>query len=1651
MTQHNIFTKWIRRFLKLLLWTFTTLIFLFLIIVFLIRLDSVQNFLIQKATHFISDKTKTNVRIGHVGISFPKEVVLENVFLDDLHKDTLLSAGLIGVDVDMFGLFSDKLIIDNIRLENIIADIHNTEIDSAFNYEFILNAFSSEKNSSMVDTAKGEPMEMSVNEITLTNINFRYGDIFHKSNIVTKLGKLNIEFDEVNISQNKFHLNSLELSDATMLMEENKPDAIENNNSDTIQNILPDIQFSELNINNVVFASVNHSTNEKMEFNVGKCNIKAKSISLSQSKIEIDDLLLENSSGLIQLTNSNNEPASDDSTTPWIITANEIVLNAVAYKMDFLKTPVARGFDANHMDAKDINTVINDFVFDPDHITAEIESMSLKEKSGIEVKELSTKFLFNDKQIALNDLDLQTKGSRIKNRIVLKYDSRKSLSVVEKLGLDINLNNSEIDRNEIAIFQPGLFNKPSLSGIPEIIFLDTRLDGKVGDINIKEMNLSFDSTLLKLTGRVKGLPDFNKSFFDIDLVQLKTNRSDILKLIAKQNTYIPDYIAVNGKVRGTIKNFNGDADIITSSGNIFAKINMEQGSENFSANIKTEHVDLSHILRDTSFGKLNMTADINGTSFDPEKGVYDIDIKTDSFEYKKYMYSTLKINGKYGHEQFEGVAAMNDTNLAFTFDGKINVAKDNQQFDFRFNLAAADLQKLNLIDQDIKLSAKTSASIRGADMSSINGNARIDDLFIMKENKTYRIDSVLFATFNEKGNSSLNLSSAIVDLDFKGTFNAQNLGAVIKHQFSHYLDIADSAIAVSNNDFTFSVNIKNHPVISEVIMPDLETFDHIKISGSLDSKNNILVLNADVPKLNYGGIDVNNLLFSLSSDADKLDYNLSVDGISNSSFRVIKTTLSGQVKDNVASINLLMKDTMENEKLNMKAELTSMYEGDYHFKILPGLTIAGTSWNLPKDNFIRFGTHGMLFNHFELSNEDQYASINTPTQKAGEEISFDFRKFRLETFSRLIEKDSSFLEGKMDGKLQTKYTETGAAFTAALTISDLSVRNNQIGNIKIDAVNNAADNFKFALHISGNENDVDLNATYKTTVPPDLNIQSKINSMSMQTVAALSNGKLTNAKGSLNGEVNISGNPSDPKIKGQLQFKNAGFQSTFANNYFVLDDEKFEFDDKGIYLNSFTISDTSGNTAKLNGSVYLDNLSIKSFDLGMVLNNFTVLNTVDQKDKLFFGKLTLNSNNTIKGTPALPKIFSKTTLVGGSSLTVIVPEASVSTDRGEGVVVFTDPQHKIHPVFTVEEKEELKKSEIKGFDVAADIELDKKSTLKIVIDPISGDSLVLRGDGTLSFGIDPGGATSLTGTFTVFEGSYRVSLQDFIHKDFSIKKGSTITWNGDPLDAEISIDAVHEQKASPAELVAGQIGNLSEQEKNMYKQVLPFQVILHMKGNLLKPDISFEIDLPSKDRMSMGGTVYSRLNQLNNDPSELNKQVFALLVLGRFVQQDPLAGTSGSSGIGSVARTSVSKFISQQLNQFSGKHIKGVEVNFDLLTYDDYSTGSAEATTQIAIEVKKSLFNDKVSVQVGSTVGLSENNNNSNTNEFASDVEIEYKLGESGVYRLKAFHQNEYDDGIEGPVDVTGVGLIYNRDFDLWKDLFKTKKEEEVAVPLKKD
>jgi len=435
-----------------------------------------------------------------------------------------------------------------------------------------------------------------------------------------------------------------------------------------------------------------------------------------------------------------------------------------------------------------------------------------------------------------------------------------------------------------------------------------------------------------------------------------------------------------------------------------------------------------------------------------------------------------------------------------------------------------------------------------------------------------------------------------------------------------------------------------------------------------------------------------------------------------------------------------------------------------------------------------------------------------------------------------------------------------------------------------------------------------------------------------------------------------------------------------------------------------------------------------------------VLNTTAVNNKLYYGKVILDSKISIKGNVDLPIINGDIKIVRGSHFTFAVPDSKVTVDRGDGIVIFTSDSSSLDPIM-LRQNEVVASKSITGVDLSAKIHIDRNSTLKLLVDPISGDSLSVRGDADLNFKLDASGQTSLSGRYVVYDGNYKASLENLIVRKFSISRGSTILWSGDPLNALVDIKATYTTKTAPDGLLV----NSAIIDSSALRKPLPFIVVMSMNGELLKPVISFQLDMPDNSKGALGGEVYSKITAINSNESEVNKQVFALLVLNRFIVPD---NSGGSGGASDFARRSVSRMMSNELNKLSAKYVEGLQIDVDVQSYNQVNNGQQQGNTQVEVGVTKSLLDERLSVQIGGNIPIEgqDASANSGAKNITGDVTVEYKLTKNGRYKVKAFRVNQYDGVTNGTIVETGAGIMYIRNFTHFKELFISRKKRKTLT-----
>jgi hypothetical protein len=301
-------------------------------------------------------------------------------------------------------------------------------------------------------------------------------------------------------------------------------------------------------------------------------------------------------------------------------------------------------------------------------------------------------------------------------------------------------------------------------------------------------------------------------------------------------------------------------------------------------------------------------------------------------------------------------------------------------------------------------------------------------------------------------------------------------------------------------------------------------------------------------------------------------------------------------------------------------------------------------------------------------------------------------------------------------------------------------------------------------------------------------------------------------------------------------------------------------------------------------------------------------------------------------------------------------------------------------------------------------------------------NIVGRGTGNMRMEINSSGDFNMFGDYFIEEGVFIFRLQNILKNTFTIRRGATISWSGDPYDADINITAVYKARPSLKGLPAAE-----SVDPELTSERVPVDCIITLKNKLFNPTIDFSIELPNADA-KVRELVYSSIDTTNT--AEMNKQMLYLLVLNSF----SVSGLDNnlSSGFGAQSFELLSNQISSWLSQIS----KDVDIGIN------YNPGDSYTSEELEVALSTQLFDDRVSID--GNFGMSGMQERTNANNIVGDVNVEVKITRDGRFRIRAFNRTNNTEllAIDDPY-TQGVGVFYRKEFDTLSELFRKKRSRE--------
>ncbi|MEG2078572.1 translocation/assembly module TamB domain-containing protein [Chryseobacterium sp.] len=1626
------------------------------ILIFSLRLPTVQNYIKNKLVVYLEKKIKTKVSLEKVYVGFPNNLVIENLYLKGQNIDTLLAVRKFNVGLDMWQLIESKADITSVDLEGVRANVVR-DPKGKFNFDYIIDAFATSDK----EESTSKPFIISLDKIKLKDIGLTFNDQQSRNDIKVYFNSFDTRVKTFDLQNNSYAVNDINLDGLKLKLKQDLVEEVAKNVEEKVDSLnqkkpmklgLNGIKLTNFNID---YGDDNSKTFAKVLFK--ELSTKVNSIDLENNDYNIGNLYLRgaNINANLFLPTENANPKKDEKSEVSTVSTKEKAMKVILGKLllDDVKVaynntavaPTRSGMDFNHLNFAKLNLDVRSFKMENNGFAGSVKSAEIQEARGLNIQKFNTDFVYAEKEAYLKNLYLQTPKTILRDEVVLNYNSIEQLS--SNLGavkISADIRDSKIGFSDILNLVPTLRNTAPFNKYPNATLnVNAFIRGTVNDLAIQNLKVSgLDQLKVLASGKIKNAMNPDQLYYDLKVTEISSSSKTIYNLVPKNtipnNITLPSFFTIRGTAKGTTQVVDTNLRLTSSLGNaaIIAKADLRRKNrETFDVKANLQSLQIGKLIQNKDLGSITAQITAKGQGFDPKtmSAVLAGDVR--SATYNGYTYQNMNLKGKINRGAYDIDLNSKDpnANLHLAASGVFN---GNPSVKVNGNINKLDLNKLGFYSSPMIIAGAIDGDFKTLDPDNLNGYLNLKDFAISDTKEVYPIQEVNLLAVSKADSTQIKFNSQIADVELNGKYKLTQIFGALTQTFNQYYQFQKPGTVQkidAGQFFTFNAKIKNDDLIRKFV-PELKSFETITINGNYNADSQQILFDAQIPQVLYGSNTLENTSLKITNENQALQYDLSVASLASESFALKKVNINGDVAQNIIKYNITTKDEKDETQFLIAGNAKSMNDITEISLNPNGLKLNYMDWTVAENNKIQIFSQGIVADNFTLSNSGAEISLQSESNSPSSPLNVSLKDFKIETITEIIKKDSLLAKGTINGTAQLRDLTKNMTFTSDINVSDLIMYGSPIGNLAIKVNNQSANLLNADIALSGNSNDVKILGNYNTsssTFDLDLNM----NQLQMKTLQGFSMNAITNTEGYLSGDLKITGTTTAPKILGDIKMNNVGLMISQTGSDFRGINDKIGFTNRGIEFNEFKIKDKDGNSLNIDGQVLTQTYRDFAFNLDLDAKDFKVVNSEKSNAAMMYGILAIDAALKVRGNLDLPKVDGRLAVAKTTDFTFVLPQSSPSLQERDGIVEFID-QDQVALNKTIKADSIDTQSPIKGLDVNVNIEVNKEAKMSIVIDKAAGDFVKLQGEADLTGGIDPSGKTTLVGVYSVEKGSYEMSVS-VLKRKFDIQKGSTITWTGEPTTANLNITAIYKNEAAPIDLVEQQY---SDSELNQFKQRIPFNTLLKLKGELLKPQISFDITTAEKNNAVSSlvtDAVDAKLAQLRDDENEMNKQVFALLLLNRFIGENPFQSNSGVSAE-TMARQSVSKILSQQLNNLASDLIKGVDLNFDLESTEDYSTGAQNTRTDLNIGLSKKLLNDRLKVSVGSNFGLEgEARQNENTTNIAGDVTVDYSLSRDGRYTLRAYRKNDYQVALQGQIVETGVGFIITLDYNQFKDIFR--------------
>ncbi len=1594
--------------LRLVFWLLILILLFILLLPLLIHVAPIQNWLVDKAANRLSEKAGAEISIDEVDFSIYDGLILKDLFISDPSDkhDTLAFVGSFSssLDENILSLVSNKLALKDITVSQVQLNISTLEDAELSNLDMLLSLISS---GSQETSTKGKPLDLRLAKVNFDDVSIKVDDRQRSSKLHLAVSEGFLHIEKIDLKDKQFWLKEMMLSEPRYTYLKNGQSVAESGADELIET----------------------------QTDTSALDLRVDYIEISNGRVYRDD---------------------------WYRAPKEL----------------ENSLDVDHLHIIGINLNADSTSFSfPFELRSEIKSLTLVEESGFEINQFDVgNLVVTEEQLQLTDFILETGKSKLGSQLSFEYTSFSDFKkFAQNIEIDSRLKDSRLSFRDMFYFFPDLaqssFAKQNRN---KWIKLTGDISGTIDDLDAENLYLSFYD-LVDMQGSLGtfDLTNSSSALINLHVEKFNTSLSNLQQIIPgftpPEQFFKLDPIRFTGDIDGFFKDFVifGTLDSPLGRVRLDTRLDVKAGIDDarYSGEVSLENFDMKSWTENSDFGYATFSAGINeGRGLTLKNLRTDLIAELESFDFKGYSYSDIKLEGLFEQNLFNGKFSSADENAKLDFDGQINIVDKKIESDFKTKIEQIDLIALNLSKDISAINGNIDLALVGSSNTDFVGSAIVEDLALTYQGKEFRFDSLLISSSPAiNGSRNVIVSSEILNATIDGRFDFANLPAAFQDHM-HYahpawarkLKIKKPTEAIKDQHFGYKLQINDTKDYLELAKIENLRLTDVKLSGIVDVDEHKYKSNIRVDKVEYNNLVMDELLVQLDESKKSSDHMLTLTKLSSGNTEFKPIEVHTKVDGDNLSIRFMTKELMDSFQ---RVDLTihTYPKGDDIIGSIADNTLQmfSSSWEVHPANKIIYGDKKIELEKFVISDGHRKIYIDD-IEKRG--IGLTWENFDFLTINGFIDYDKIKFAG--EGALSVKKLDLfqPSSLMVDLAIDTLTLNEVSYGSLEVHAVDDGTGKIEGDILLARKKDDMYLDVDAKVD-KKSKSIDGTIaaNNLPMSTFEFIIDDGISNTAGQadvFNGT--ITGSLDDIRLKADAQVTGGTTTIDYLGAQLNLGTEQFLVTDKVIELTGATIADKYGNIAEMTGGLNHDLFTDFTTELTMESDYFLALDTDKFDNPSYYGQGIGDLLVEFSGP------FSSTDItvaaVTGRGTVLNIPVGDSYDDLDESFIQLVSRDEMLGETKDTIVAEIAK---LEGVDIRMNLAITEEAKVNIIFDENTNDIIKGVGNGNMRVVVSRQGDFNIFGDYVIERGDYLFTyFNGFVSKPFSVKKGGQITWTGDPINANINLEANYEKLRAPMSVFLAEYLT-SPLSQTAARQRTDIDLSMFLTGTLYEPEVSFDLDFP-EIQGEIKSLAESKMRILRDNEAELNEQVAGLIMFGSFLPSSSLGGAVGSvSGLASAGYNTLSEMISNQLSHIlsgflqealtENGFVSGIDFELGFTKDSEFAdinspnpnptSSNAFIPDEIEVHLKPRFQNDRWDIDYGTS--YVNNNISSNENYFIHDFVIGFFLTDDRRLRLKAYGKWDRDVSNNNGLK-SGFGINYKKEFGSLTD-FKKALSDDIA------